>query len=152
MKITFYKNLSTKNTAVKNIEQLFFKNNAVLKNNCDMLNPTLELRLNENELNNLYNYVNYFYIDKFDRYYFVTRVTFKNGVVEIKGHVDVLKTYYEKGLSELYCVTRRQENRYNTYLNDSEFLCYNSPIVVQKAFPSGFSNGYSPVLVVSGGN
>ena len=67
MKITFYKNLSTKNTAVKNIEQLFFKDNAVLKSNCDMLNPTLELRLNENELNNLYKYVNYFYIDKFDR-------------------------------------------------------------------------------------
>ena len=62
MKITFYKNLSTKNTAVKNIEQLFYKNNAVLKNNCDMLNPTLELRLNENELSNLYNYVNVIYM------------------------------------------------------------------------------------------
>ena len=152
MKVDFYKNTSTKNTAEKKIELLFTRNSVVLKNDCDMLNPVLHVRITGSDLNNLYKYVNYFYIDTFDRYYFVNKITFCNGYVEISGHVDVLKTYYEKGLSELYCVTRRQENRYNTYLNDSEFLCYNSPIVVQKAFPSGFSSGYSPVLIVSGGN
>lgn len=152
MKVNFYKNSSTKNTAEKNIGLLFSRDSVVLKNNCDMLNPILNVRIAENELNNLYKNVNYFYIDTFDRYYFVNKITFCNGYVEISGHVDVLKTYYNKGLSNLYCVTRRQENSYNTFLNDNEFLCYNNSIVTQKAFPSGFSSGYSPVLIVCGGD
>lgn len=152
MIVTFYENESTRNTAVKQIVKKFDMPNVVLKDNCTMLDPVLKIRLNSNELSHLYRVLNYFYIDIFDRYYFINSINFENGYVEISGHVDVLTTYYNKGLKDLSCVTRRQENRYNTFLNDNDFLCYNQSIITQKAFPNGFSSGYSPVLIVSGGD
>ena len=92
---------------------------------------------------------NYITIEAFNRSYFITNIrSLRMGLVEISAHVDVLSSYSSQ-LKELKAITRRQENRWNLYLNDGVFKVYQNPIVLTRAFPSGFST-MEFVLAVAG--
>lgn len=92
---------------------------------------------------------NYMSITEFKRSYFITNIeTIRNGVLQITGHVDVLSTYASQ-IRANRGVIRRQENLWNLYLDDGSFKVYNNPIVLTKAFPSGFTSP-SFILAVSG--
>ncbi len=92
---------------------------------------------------------NYATISAFDRKYFVTDiVSVRNGLVEIHMHVDVLTTYKSQ-LKDCTGITKRQQKKWNLYLNDGSFKVYQNPKVLTKSFPSGF-NTMEFVLAVAG--
>lgn len=93
---------------------------------------------------------NYVSIPDFGRKYFITDITSRNGgMVEITCHVDVLSTYASE-IKANKAIIRRQEKRWNLYLNDGTFKVYQNPMVLTKAFPNGFTT-QELVLAVAGG-
>ena len=100
--------------------------------------------------------INYMYIPKFQRYYYLDPprvLPGENGLVEISGSCDVLSTAWEMGLKDLEAVIDKQETYYNLYLNDGSFQACVNDIVQTKEFTLGTSEGFgSPayVLVVAG--
>ena len=92
---------------------------------------------------------NYMTISEFGRSYFITNMeSVRNNLVMVVGHVDVLTTYKDAILANSGII-RRQENLWNLYLDDGSFKVYNNPIVLTRAFPSGFST-MSFILAVAG--
>lgn len=82
---------------------------------------------------------NYMYIPVFGRYYFITDISsVTTDLVEFSCHVDVLNTYKQQ-IRMNEGIVRRQENSWNLYLNDGAFKVYQNPMVLTKAFPSGFT-------------
>ena len=92
---------------------------------------------------------NYMTITEFGRKYFITNMeSVRNNLVRVTGHVDVLTTYKNAILANTGII-RRQENLWNLYLDDGSFKVYNNPIILTRAFPSGF-NTKSFILAVAG--
>lgn len=117
----------------------------VLKNETSIIDPIIEIEI---DLSNVVN-CNYITIFNFGRSYFVNDIrTIRNGLVELYCHCDVLSTYKNQIRSNS-AIVRKQENNWNLYLNDGSFKVYQNPIVLTKAFPSGF-NVQEFVLAIAG--
>lgn len=95
--------------------------------------------------------MNYLYLPAFKRYYFIDDIiSVGNNLWEIHCHVDVLYTYKEQILNQ-DAVIRRQQTKYNLYLNDPDFMTYNNDSIVTKKFSdSEFNKVLNYVLVVNG--
>jgi len=92
---------------------------------------------------------NYMYIPDFKRYYFITDVKAVNSkLVEVTGHVDVLKTY-SADIRSFSAIVQRQENTYNTYLDDGVFKAYQNSKHKIITFPAGLDT-FSYVLAIAG--
>lgn len=92
---------------------------------------------------------NYAYIQRFNRHYFITDMrSVRNNLVEVSMHVDVLETYKDDIL-DLNAIIRRQENKWNLYLDDGCLMTYQNPYVILKRFSGGFTNE-SIILAVAG--
>lgn len=116
-----------------------------LKNDTSIINPTIMVQ------GDLSNYVscNYMTISTFNRSYFITDIrSIRAGLFEVSGRVDVLTTY-KNVIRANSGIVRRQENKWNLYLNDGVFRVYQNPYVLTKEFPSGFST-QEFVLAVAG--
>lgn len=62
---------------------------------------------------------NYFEIPKWGRYYFVTDIQYlEGGIIQLQGHVDVLKTF-QKDIEASTQFVSRQENDYNKMIADN---------------------------------
>lgn len=118
-----------------------------LKADTSVLKPTLILQ----SASSLAGF-NYMYIPDFNRYYFIDDIVSKNNVIwEVSGHVDVLQTY-KTGILSNTAVLRRQQNKYNTYLNDDKWPVYTYDDVITFKFTnSGFKKALEYLLVVAGG-
>lgn len=118
-----------------------------LKADTSILRPTLVLQ-SESNLSGF----NYMYISDFQRYYFIDDIVSKNKVIwEVSGHVDVLQTYKQQILSNT-AVLKRQQNKYNTYLNDERWPVYTyDDVITFKFTDSGFKKSLEYLLVVAGG-
>ena len=93
--------------------------------------------------------VNYLTVDSFGRSYFVNNIrSVRSGMVELTCHVDVLSSFAAQ-IRTNSAIIRRQENNWNLYLNDGTFKVYQNPIVLTKAFPTGFST-QEYVLAIAG--
>lgn len=93
---------------------------------------------------------NYMTIAAFGRSYFITDIrVIRRNIFEISGHCDVLTTYKDQ-IRANKAIIKRQEGKYNLYLNDGSLKAYQNPIIVTKAFPSGFTS-QEFVLAVAGG-
>ena len=92
---------------------------------------------------------NYMTIEAFKRSYFITGIkSIRNNLVEISAHVDVLSTYKSQIRSNTGII-KRQEKKWNLYLNDGVFKVYQNPNVLTMPFPSGFTT-QEFVLAVAG--
>lgn len=92
---------------------------------------------------------NYMSIPTFGRSYFVNNIrSIRTGLVEFSCHVDVLSSFAEQ-IKKNTAIVRKQEKNWNLYLNDGSFKVYQNPIVLTKAFPSGFTT-QEFVLAVAG--
>ena len=118
-----------------------------LKADTSILKPTLVLQA----ASNLSGF-NYVYIQDFGRYYFIDDIVSKNNVIwEVSGHVDVLETY-KQGILSNTAVLKRQQNKYNTYLNDERWPVYTYDDVITFKFTnSGFKKTLEYLLIVAGG-
>lgn len=101
--------------------------------------------------------VNYLYIRKFRRYYFVKDIILKEGGVELVCEVDVLMSF-KNGIRDSKAFILRQENRKNYDIIDSK-LIYDQrhKISYKEIHGSPFSRGhisnvgYCITLTVNGG-
>ena len=143
MRIELYTNNSEVEKLVKDLITLQTLE-GTLRESTSILNPTIKIEgLTDIEK------INYMYIPEFGRYYFVNDIrSIRNNLFEISAHVDVLMTYAEQ-IKQQKAVIRRQENVWNTYLDDGTFKAYQNPLIVTKLFPNGF-NDNSFVLALSG--
>lgn len=118
-----------------------------LKADTSVLKPTIVLQTASSLAG-----FNYMYIPDFNRYYFIGDIVSKNNVIwEVSGHVDVLETYKQQILSNT-AILKRQQNKFNTYLNDERWPVYTYDDVITFRFSnSGFKKGLEYLLVVAGG-
>lgn len=92
---------------------------------------------------------NYVYIPDFNRYYFVKGiVSEKNTLVSIAMHVDVLMSYKTEIMSA-QAIVKRQEYKFNLYLDDGIFKSYQNPKHKTIPFPNGFAD-FSYILALAG--
>lgn len=116
-----------------------------LKNETSIVDPVI---LIEVDLTNLIT-CNYMTIPSFGRSYFVTNIrSIRRNLVEVSAHVDVLSSFASQ-IRNNVAIVRRQENRWNLYLNDGVFKVYQNPMVLTREFPTGFST-FEFVLAVAG--
>lgn len=92
---------------------------------------------------------NYIYIPEFRRYYYIHDIiSVRMNLIELHCHCDVLMSFSDAILAQTGIVAR-QENNWNLYLDDGSFKTYSNPMILTKAFPSGFTT-QSFALVVAG--
>ena len=142
--ITLQINSSEKNKLDKEITDIATVS-GVLKEDTSIIDPVVKI---ECDLSNYVN-CNYITIPEFGRKYFVNNIrSVRNGLVEFSCHVDVLSSFADSIRSDR-AIIKRQENKWNLYLNDGTFKVYQNPMVLTKAFPSGFTT-QEFVLAVAG--
>ena len=100
MVIQFLHNKSEYNTINKNTE-LVVEKTITLKNDCDIVNPYLLLKLDDNLFLS-----NYAYIPDFKRYYFITGIEIlSKTLVAVSMHVDVLESFKDDVLAGTVHIT-----------------------------------------------
>ena len=92
---------------------------------------------------------NYAQIPELGRYYYVTGISSENnGIVAVSMHVDVLMTYAAQ-VANFDAVVKRNENKFNLYLDDGIFKAYQNTKHKIVKFPNGFTE-YSYILALAG--
>lgn len=116
-----------------------------MKNDTSIIDPVIVFNCDLSDVVN----ANYMTISEFGRSYFITNIrSIRAGLVEISAHVDVLSTYATQIKSNT-AIIRKNESKWNLYLNDGTFKVYQNPVVLTKPFPAGFDS-HSFVLAVAG--
>ena len=144
--IKLYHNASPANKIGKKLNDELVTSNVLLKDDVSILKPVFKVK----DVRSIITY-NYLYCSDLQRYYFIDDiVSVHNDLWEISCHVDVLETYKNSILGQT-AVIKRQQNKYNLYLNDPDFMTYNNDTIQTKMFSaSSFSKTLSYVLVVNG--
>lgn len=144
MNVILQKSTSGRNYLSKNIETLLSVS-GTLKESTSIIDPVIKIECDLSDLVQC----NYMTIPDFGRSYFVNNIrSITADIAEFSCHVDVLSTYAQQIRSN-NAIIKRQENRWNLYLNDGSFKVYQNPLVLTKAFPSGFTT-QEFVLAVAG--
>lgn len=125
MKVTFYSSSAEKNRLDKSTYLTnALETEALLKENCGMLTPTLIMSANITNKN-------YVYIPLFSRYYFINNISrLDNNRIEILCSCDVLMSF-KNDILKLNVIATRSSNKYNQYLTDKAIAIENDyfPIV-----------------------
>ena len=142
--IILQRNNSENNNINKDITNILTLS-GTLKNQTSIINPTIIIEADLTDITTC----NYLTISSFNRSYFITNIeSVRNNLVEISAHVDVISSFKSEILSNT-AIVKRQENNWNLYIDDGLFKSYQNPIVITKAFPSGFTT-QEFVLAVAG--
>ena len=144
MVATFYENLSDNRVINKKLKELKTNINIVLKDDTDILNPTFILQTDNDIINS-----NYIYVSELKRYYYIEDITLSQNRIIVTAKVDVLNTYKDDILN-LKVILKRQENKYNTYLNDENYKALEYSFIHTLNFPNGFTS-QSYILAICGG-
>lgn len=100
MVIQFLHNKSEYNTINKDTE-IIVEKTITLKNDCDLVNPYVVLKLDD-----VLFLSNYAYIPKFKRYYFITGIEIlSKTLVAVSMHVDVLESFKDDVLAGTVHIT-----------------------------------------------
>lgn len=142
--IVLQKNNSENNRVTKSVDTILTVS-GVLKEETSIIDPVIKIECDLAAVTGC----NYLSIPAFGRSYFVNNIrSVRNGLVEFSCHVDVLSSFAD-GIRSNEAIVRRQENKWNLYLNDGSFKVYQNPNVLTKAFPSGFTT-QEFVLAIAG--
>lgn len=142
--ILFQLNRSEKNKVDKTLETKL-NLTGELKEDSSIIDPVITVNASLGTLSTC----NYMTIDTFGRSYFINNIeSINNEMVRITAHVDVLSTYKSQ-IRNNFGIIKRQQNKWNLYLNDGSLKVYQNPDVVIKNFPSGF-NTMEFVMAVAG--
>lgn len=144
--IELHKNVSDKRCLTKSTT-LVKSLSGNLKNETSVINPTIVI---EGDIEDVMN-SNYMIIPDFGRKYFITNIqSIRKNLWEISCHVDVLSSFADEIRSNS-AIIKRQENKWNLFLNDNSIKCYQNPHIVAREFPMGFyPNELTYVLLVAG--
>lgn len=141
---TFYLNKSDRRYVKKTLEVVYDDVELTYIDKTDISNPVIKLGKAMDPL--AYNYV---YIPEFNRYYYMSQPTFEAGFYKIQLHCDVLMSFYEY-YKNRNVIVKRQESKYNLYLEDSQYKVQNRTATMTKEFPSGFNSAKYIVMGVVG--
>ena len=142
--IVLQKNNSENNRVTKSVVTILTVS-GVLKEETSIIDPVIKIECDLAAVTGC----NYLSIPAFGRSYFVNNIrSVRSGLVEFSCHVDVLSSFAD-GIRSNNAIVRRQENKWNLYLNDGTFKVYQNPNVLTKAFPSGFTT-QEFVLAIAG--
>ena len=142
--ISLQRNNSERNRVSKDVENIMTVSGE-LKTETSIVDPIILIECDLSAVTGC----NYVSIPTFGRSYFVNNIrSIRTGLVEFSCHVDVLSSFAEQ-IKKNTAIVRKQENNWNLYLNDGSFKVYQNPIVLTKAFPSGFTT-QEFVLAVAG--
>ena len=147
MNIKIYHNYSANNKLNKTITLLIEKN-VKLKNETNITRPTIILT------GDISNNMNYVYIPKFNRYYYIVdKKSINNEMYEIFLEVDVLMSFKEIILN-LHCIIDKQQDltNINKYYNDGSFIVSSKEFIKTINFPNGFNENGEFILITAGGN
>lgn len=143
MTIRLYLNSSPANYVNKSITQVGSDLVGYLREASSVVDPVITIERSDPTG------FNYVYIPEFNRYYFVEGIgSDLNNLVSISLHVDVLMTYKAQ-IATMKAVIKRQENVYNTYLDDGIYKAYQNPKHKIVKFPYGFTD-FSYILALAG--
>lgn len=148
MVIQIFTNNSEHNKVDKDISELGSFEFARLKEETDIINPTILL---SGVSADVIGAVNYIYIPEFNRYYFVDTITYvRNNLYSFDCRVDVLMSFRDYIRTNKAIINKQSESRhYNLYVNDGSLKSYQNPIIHNYPFPNGFTSD-SFVLLVAG--
>ena len=142
--IVLQTNNSEPNRVTKSVSDIMTLS-GVLKEETSIIDPVIKIECDLATVTGC----NYLSIPSFGRSYFVTNIrSIRSGLVEFSCHVDVLSSFAD-GIKANSAIVKRQENSWNLYLNDGSLKVYQNPIVLTKAFPSGFTT-QEFVLAIAG--
>lgn len=142
--IVLMRSNSEKNRLTKDTETIMTVS-GFLREGTSIIDPVIKIECDISDVVGC----NYLSIPIFGRKYFVNDIrSIRNRLFEFSCHVDVLSTYAD-AIRENTGIIKRQENKWNLYLNDGTFKVYQNPNVLTKAFPSGFTT-QEFVLAVAG--
>lgn len=144
MTITVYKISDDRRVVNKTLGTAVATLTAIIKNDADILYPVLEVAYNSSVLT-----ANYIYIDTLQRYYYIKNIKLDRQRIFLECEVDVLKSYYNE-IKNLNCVVSRQENNYNTYLNDGVWRNLQPKEVITLPFTQSFYRPCNFVMTVGG--
>lgn len=146
MNVTFYKNNSDKRVITKTLTGATTATGVSLYDSTSVTNPVLKMSGGASKIANF----NYVYISDFGRYYYITDFTVENGYILISCKVDVLMSY-ANDIKACDCIAKRQEKKFNFYLNDERFLTYQYQNQFIHKFTSPFTKTSQFILVTQGG-
>ena len=142
--IVLQRNNSERNKVTKDVSDLLTVSGK-LKTETSIIDPVIMIECDLSAVTGC----NYMTIQTFGRSYFVNNIrSIRTGLVEFSCHVDVLSSFADEIRGNI-AIVRKQENKWNLYLNDGSFKIYQNPNVLTKAFPSGFTT-QEFVLAVAG--
>ena len=148
MDIFLYKTESAPNVVDKKLTEVAHYTSVRLLDDTSVLTPTIEVR-ESTIIDDLWS-INYFYIPKFKRYYFVTDLTATTGMFRISGRVDVLRTYKSELNASSQIITR-QQNLQDKYLHDSMIPISDKQEVQEVEFGETFDDSNSLFILVTTG-
>lgn len=127
-----------------------------IKEKCSILNPVIELATTTIESGGLQlSALNYAYIERFNRYYFITDIKYMNdNLVELTLDIDVLMTYAGQILNSSQEVTRAESINSKNFIDTERPVQSNKLLYVGDAqylgtFPESTGNNY--IMTVAGG-
>ncbi len=92
---------------------------------------------------------NYAQIPEYGRYYYVSGISMiSDKLLGLSLHVDVLMTYKD-AIRDMNAIIKRQENKFNLYLDDGIFKAYQNTKHKIIKLPYGFTE-YSYILALAG--
>ena len=144
----FYTNYSDDNVVHKNKSEILKGVQVRYKEPLTVDKPVLTL--DKTELWQNVAYTNYFYLKDTKRYYFIDDITVNHGYIEIKGHTDVLSSFWNF-IKTKQCYINRQENTYSRYIVDNDYPVYATRDIIVTNIPCDFLSGTSCLLTVTGG-
>ena len=144
MVIKLYINGSDPKAVTKNLTGEIVLNGAVARDPVDVVNPVIEYECDNATIAGY----NYAYIEDYARWYFVEPQNDSYNMNTLLLHCDVLKTAASWLILRNATITRN-ENLYNSYLNDPDFSAYAYTNIVTKAFPTKI-NSDSIILMTVG--
>lgn len=145
MNINFYKNTSDNNVLNKNIT-LISTHNIKLKDECNIMTPSILIH------GDISNDINYAYIEKWGRYYYVRdKKSLNNGIYEVNLTVDVLMSHKDKIL-ESDSIIYNSENLKNNYIPSENYTNDIREKTRVINFSGGFKDSPEFVLITAGAN
>lgn len=146
MNLTFYNNTGDIRQLNKNLTSVKSGVTAEIQYDVSITDPVLIMN-NDSSLVN----ANYFYVEEWARYYFITNRVFLDGNrIEITGHVDVLASFKNEILQS-DCIAARSASNSNPYIIDQ--LCGDAGTFTtyyRRSSVTPFNSAGSYLLTVAG--
>lgn len=148
MQIILYQNFSENNTIGKMITEIATLQ-AHLKEQTSALDIVLELKTTNDILQN----INYAYIPKLKRKYFVMdKDILTNGICVLRCHVDVLDSFLTDIKALTVIANKSQQNsKSDLYIDDGSYVTENRLVNQIFNFPNGFNDNGEFILITVGG-